>query len=61
MKERKKHTEEAGTQYHLRLPLDLKTELELRAKRERRSLNQYLVILLESTLQNDSSKEGAVA
>lgn len=48
--------------YNLRLPKPLKAKLEKEARENRRSLNQYLVILLENhVLNRDARATGQTA
>lgn len=45
--------------YNLRLPEKLKTRLERLAKEQKRSLNQQLIVMLETSLQ--AKEKAAVA
>lgn len=42
--------EKKAIQYNLRLPAKLKSQLEKRAKEERRSLNTWIVLCLEARI-----------
>lgn len=43
--------------YNLRLPEKLKIAITKKAKKEKRSLNQHIVLLLEKYVQSDSEKQ----
>lgn len=47
---------EESAQYHLRLPQRLKEALEKRAEKDRRSLNQHIVMTLEAVIKNDTKQ-----
>lgn len=48
---------EESAQYHLRLPQRLKLDLEKRAERDRRSLNQHIVITLENVVEKERTEQ----
>lgn len=52
--------QEKTVPYNLRLPDKLKSKLEKQAREERRSLNNYLVHLLEASVNGKVGKREAV-
>jgi len=47
--------QEKKVPYNLRMPEKLKARLEKEARKERRSLNQYIVLVLEGTAQKSKT------
>jgi hypothetical protein len=53
--------QEKTVPYNLRIPARLKTQLEKQAKSERRSLNQHIIVTLETVQQQAKQEQMATA